>query len=259
MSTEEEIKKYIVEIAKTSYMVNFNRKVTEKEIAIILKYLLPRMEKELKEIKKFSDIEYKIYMKKQANQLLFSPGNVISEVQRVIKDFGIEKMIKAREYKRLREMELAARFCLANRKIKGDMLMIMPQDSPDIILVLPDDASTKNIVALPMEIMIVPEIVKVNMATDLPKELANFIKEKKFKKAYGEIFSLLVGFDFTQENLNFNRISEELNKISNNPYQSIFATFTSSDDGKRMSVIKLYPGVTIRKDYILEQEQNLLY
>ena len=259
MITEEEIKKSIIEIAKTSYKENFNREVTEEEIATILKHLLPRMEKELKEIKKFSDAEYKIYMGQQANKLLFSPGNIIGEASRVVKEIGVDKVLHMREYKRLREMELAARFCIANRKTSGDMLMIMPQDSPDIILILPDDASTKNIKALPMEVMTIPEIVKGTMVTDLPTELANFIKEKKFKKAYGEIFSLLVGFDFTQQALNFNKISEELNKIPDNPYQSIFATFTSSEDGKTMSVIQLYPGVAVRKDYNLEEEQALIY
>lgn len=259
MFTDDQIKKSIIEIAKNSYRENFNREITEKETDVILKYLLPRMEKELKDVKRFSEIEYKIYMAQQANKLLFSPGNVLGEVSRVISEKGLQDMTKKREYKRLREMELAARFCLANRKVTGDMLMIMPQDSPDIILILPDDPSTKKIKALPMEVMTIPEIVKENMTVDLPTELVNFIKDKKFKKAYGETFSLLIGFDFTQESLNFNKISEELNKITNNPYQSIFATFTSSEDGKTMTVMQLYPGVAVRKDYNIYEKEDLLY
>lgn len=188
MYTEDQIKKSIIDIAKASYKVNFNREVTEEETAVILTHLLPRMYKELKEIKKYSDAEYKRYMGQQANMLLFSPGNIMSEISRVVKEKGVGKVLQMREYKRMREMELAARFCIANRKTTGDMLMIMPQDSPDIILVLPNDASSKEIKALPMEVMTIPEVVKGTMGTDLPSELVNFIKVKKFKKRTVKFF-----------------------------------------------------------------------
>jgi hypothetical protein len=217
------------------------------------------MEKELKETKKFSEAEYERYMAGKSNQLLFSPGNIVSEVQRIINSVGLQELLSSGKYKRLREMEIAARFCIANFKETGDRLMIMPQDNPDIILALPDDGSTKHTKVLPVEVMTIPEIAKEKFSENLPNEIADFIAKKKFNKAYGEMASLLIGFNFTQEALNFNEISLKLNQMKRNPYHSIFATFTSSADGRTMSVMQLYPGLAIRKDYNLEHEQYLLY
>ena len=259
MFTEEEIKKRLVEIIKNSYRVNFLREVTEKEIETVLIHLFPRMEKELKEIKQFSQFEFEKYMANKSNQLLFSPGNIIGEIRKAIEEHGVSKILRSGKYKRLREMEIAARFCIANYKITGDQLLIMPQDNPYVVLVLPDDSSTRDIKSFAMEVMTIPEIIKEKMDADLPLALTRFIEEKKFKKSYAEIVSLIVGFDFVQSALNFNEISRKLNEIQNNHYYTIYATFTSSEDGKTITVMQLYPGPALRQDYDLERERNLFY
>jgi hypothetical protein len=258
MIDEEKIKEACTEIIVASYRDNFQREISEEEIAEVFKHLIPRMEDELKNLKGFSDSEFSYYMKSKRNELLFSPANVIGEVRRVLTEFGLESLLHAGKYKRLREMEIAARFCLANYKNLGEMLMILPQDNPDIILVRMGNKEGKNIEASRLEIMSIPEVVKGELNDNLPEAIANFIKEKKFTKDYGTACSLVVCLDFNQQSLNCDLISASIQKIKDNPYVGIWLTFTSSEDGKNMSVLQVFPSF-VRVDYNFEKELNLLY
>ena len=241
----------------SSYKENFQREISEEEIAEVFIYLVPRMEDELKNLKGFSEAEFDRYMNSKRNELLFSPMNIHKELRRVLTESGEKMLAHAGKYKRLREMEVAARLCFANYKLRKEMLMVLPQDNPDIILALMG-SSRKNVEASRLEIMTIPEVAKSVMGSDLPKAIVDFIKNKKFSKDYGEGCSLVVCLDFNQQSLNFDKIVETIQKIKDNPYSGIWLTFVSSEDGKTMSVMQIFPNF-VRVDYNLEKEPNLLY
>ena len=175
---------------------------------------------------------------------------------------GEDQLTRAGKYKRLREMEVATRYCFANYKRTGEMLMIKAQDNPDIVLALMGKPSSGKIVeASRLEVMTIPEIVKDRLGADLPSAIAKFIEEKKFLKDYGGLCSLIVCLDFTQMALDFDKITAEIQKLEKNPYVSIWLTFVSTDDivtMPTMSVVQVYPGF-VREDYNLAKEPRLLY
>ena len=247
---------------KASYRENFQREITDEEIEVLFMHLMPRMEDELKNLKGFSEAEFERYMSSKNNDLLFSPANIHNELRKVLTTEGEDALADAGKYKRLREMEVATRYCFANFKKTGDMLMVKAQDNPDIILALMGrGSSSKNIPAFRLEVMTVPEIVKGKLNADLPSALVKFIQEKKFSKDYGRDCSLIVNLDFTQMAFDFDKVTAELQKIKNNPYISIWFTFVSSGDTQTMpdmTVAQVYPSF-VRQDYNLQKEPNLLY
>ncbi len=257
--TEEEIENRHIKTIKSAYKVNFERDITEEEIKEVLTHLLPRMENDLKETKGFSDAEFERYMSSGNNDLLFSPACIISEVIRATQNITQEEFLKPGKYKRLKEMEIAARYCFANFKTTNQVLMVRGQDNPDIVLVSIGDSSSKSIRSARLEVMNIPEIAKEKLGADLPTSIAKFIEEKKFSKDYGGICSLIVGLDFTQQNLNFEKIAEEIKSLPKNPYHSIYLTFVSTEDGKTMTVIQIYPPGSVKIEYNLEKEPNLIY
>ena len=254
----QKIKETIRPMVINSYKENFQRQISKDEILEVFKYLIPRMENDLMELKDFSEKEFELYMNSNRNILLFSPMNIYNEISNVITQFGNDSFLKLGKYKRLREMEIASRFCIANYKLRNEILMVFPQDNPDIILAQTEDVSDKNIKGFYLEVMVIPNIVKEKFTDDISQDIANFIKNKKFLKNYSKECSLIISLDFNHISLDLYKISEYLCGIENNPYKTISLTFISGSDGIGTTVAQVFP-VPYIVDYNLLEESNLVY
>lgn len=246
------------EMIRRAYSDNFSRKITEEEIDEVLENLIPHMEDSLSKFDSFSKNNFERYIN-GSDELTFSPANIYSEISRTINEVGIDEFDKSVKYKRMREMEIATRFCIANYKQTGKQFMIKPQDNPDIVLVaISEDSSKKKFMeGYRLEVMGIPEFVKDKMEQDLPTQIAAFIKEKKFKKDYG-LSGLIVSLDFNHQGFDFTQLSRALAELEGNPYDSVILTARTSEDGMTVSVFFVYP-VFAKVDFNLINERQYLY
>ena len=104
----EKIRKACREIITSSYLENFQRQISEEEIATVFKHLIPRMDEELIELKGYSEVEFERYMNSKRNGLLFSPMNILSEFNLAITTVGADTVEKAGKYKRRVQLEVLA-------------------------------------------------------------------------------------------------------------------------------------------------------
>ena len=263
MVSKENIEKYIKRYKKViqgSYNANFGRIISDLEIEEGISRLLPRMEEDFKKLPDFSEQNFNRYMEGNNLDLTFSPACVYAEIRKIITQIGVNEFSSLRKYKRVREMEVATRLCLALHKNSNAMWMIKAQDSPDIVLVKTGNRSFKEKYILDMlqvEVMSIPEKEKRHWEDNFSKSLVDFIKNKKFTKRYGSC-ELLITLNFTQLGVPFVDISKEIIKIEDNPYNSIAITAITSEDSTEATVIKIYPTFS-RIDFNLVTEPNLWY
>jgi hypothetical protein len=256
----EKYKKRYKKVIQDSYNINFGRIITDLEIEEGISKLLPRMEEDFKKLPDFSEQNFNRYMEGNNLDLTFSPACIYAEIRQIITQIGVNGFSSLRKYKRAREMEVAARICLALHKNSDAMWMIKAQDSPDIVLVKIGDRSLKEKYILDMlqvEIMSIPEEEKQQWEDNFTKSLVDFIKNKKFTKRYGSC-ELLIALEFTQPSVPFIDISKEIIKIKDNPYNSIAITAITSEDSTEVTVIRIHPSFS-RIDFNLVTEENLWY
>lgn len=247
-------------IIKTAYVTDFSRSLTDEEAGFILDTVSKHMREELSSLPDFSEETFSRYVNANGVTLTYSPRCIYEEINRAIKTVGVDTFTSSRDYKRTREMENAARMCLALKKDFDEQWMIKIQDNPDTIIFKVNNTSIKGdfMNAIRLEIMMIPEIAKKqwDSGTFIPS-LLKFIREKKFQKRYG-LCSLMVRLDFDQQGVDFTAVSNFLsNYKGTNPYERIFITAITSADLKTISVIQIHPSFS-KTDFDLE-EQGLMY
>lgn len=251
--------KYI-EIIKAAYVTDFGRSITEEEAVFIFDTVSKHMRDELGKLSDFSEEMFARYMNNNGLTLTYSPACVYSEINLALKTVGESTFSSSRDYKRTREMEIAARMCLALKKQGNGGWMIKVQDNPDIVIFRINNSSIKSTFmdAIQIEIMTIPEVEKKQWDNNhFMASLLKFIREKKFKKRYG-LCALMVRLDFNQQGVDFTKVSNLLSAVkSNNPYEKIFITAITSQDLKTVSVMQIHP-IFSKTDFDIE-EPGLLY
>lgn len=227
-----------------TYKKNFNIELNEQECNEVLTNMLPFTDSTLRRAPDFSEAAFEMYMR-NAHEITFSPACVHNEIKRIIKEKGLDLLNTHDDYKRAREMEVAARFCLANKKMKGDELMIYAQDSPDIILALPGVGQLKKrtIPGFKLEVMEIPQEEFDKWPEDFLPNMVTFMEEKKFNKRYGDPCSLIVylNFDHNVQGINISELHRKISSIANNPYNSIFVTINIQVPSQQIGVFQVYP------------------
>jgi hypothetical protein len=263
MIDEENIDKYIKRYEKKireSYQINFGRNISDQEIKNGVSSLLSRMRDDFKKMPDFSEKNFDHYMNGNNLDLIFSPSCIYSEINTALIQVGSNKFLSLNKYKRLREMEVVARLCLAIRKTTGDVWMIRTQDNPDILLSKINNKSLKKkgiFDILQVEIMTIPENESNKWNNSFVSSLVDFIKDKKFNKRYGQC-ELLISLNITKMGVPFIDISNEIAKIDNNPYNSIEITAMTNEDSTDVTVIRIYPSFS-KIDFSLAEEPNIWY
>ena len=234
----EQIKKSVLK----SYKDNFNIDLDDARLEEVLTNLMPFTDDELRKTEDFSDGAFEMYMR-NANGPTFSPACVYHEIEGIIKEKGVTTLMTSQDYKRAREMEIAARFCIANFKKRGDKLMIYSQDNPDIVLALPGVGSLKKrtLVGFQLEVMEIPQIEKDKWQGGTESSLVEFVRQQKFKKRYGGQCDLIVALNFDFEKMDFPEITKKFNLLKDEiPYEHIWITTGISEEGN-VAVIQVYP------------------
>ncbi len=252
----------VQDVIRREYRINFAREVSDEEASVIMKNLLPRMRKDLSQVEGYSEEKFNQYMTGPNTVLTFSPMCIINEVKHIVSDIGREQFEKQGKYKRAREMLIASKLCLAQRKLGGGLLSIQARDIPDIVLtkIAPGVPWWKRrfFAATSIEVLLVNEFVHPSLITDFDVKLAEFIAKKKFLHHYGQYTDLLIGLDINQGGINFDKVSQIIRGMNNNPYRRIFLIAITSTDAKVFTTFQLSP-IFARVDFDFAKDSEMLY
>ncbi|MFA6145931.1 MAG: hypothetical protein WC697_01185 [Patescibacteria group bacterium] len=244
---------------KKVFKENFLRELSDKEASDFFNDLLIQSKLELSKIPGFTEEAFQRYFSNEL-EILFSPKAINKEILRIINIIGIESLENSSKYKRLSEMTDASCLVLALKKLYAEEWMIKAQDNPDILLVKhnADSFNKKPFDAVALEIMQIPERAKKTFSQDIEKDIAEFIRDKKFNKRYGEKPHLLIHFNFNQMGLKLKMISEILYSFPNNPFHQIWIRANTDSTFRIMNISMVYPKFTpVQIDML--KEQHLLF
>ena len=256
---------HIKDKIKKVFKDNFLRYLSDEEVDVFFETMLSTSRSKFSKIEGFTEEKFQRYLQaeKHSNsdlEVVFSPLSIETEIVRIINEIGLEALEKSSKYKRLYEMVNAVCLCLAIKKISGEEWMIKPQDNPDILLIRTNNNrfNEKPIDAAPLEIMQIPEEVLKSFNNDIENKVAEFIKEKKFNKRYGNEAHLLVHLNFNLMGFNLKKLSERLKSFSNNPFHQIWTRANTDPSSSTMNISQVYPNFSaVEIDFI--KEKNLYY
>jgi hypothetical protein len=257
---------HLKEKIRNVFEKNFSKELSEEEVNILLEEILLNSRAKLSKIKGFTEEKFQRYLQSEKYinsdlEIVFSPLSIDIEVMRIIKRIGIEALEKSSKYKRLYEMVNAVCLCLAINKIYDEKWLIKAQDNPDILLVKINDNrffNEKPIDAISLEIMQVPVQIIKGFTDNIEDKIAEFIKEKKFNKRYGNKPHLLIHLNFDYEGFDLEKLSKKLISLSNNPFYQIWIRTNTDPAFSTMNIAIVYPRYSAI-DIDFKKERNLYY
>jgi hypothetical protein len=238
----------IKEKIKNIFKENFYREPDEKEINNFYDDLLLKTKKEYSKIDGFAEknLEERIRSKERDEselEIVFSPTFINKEINQSIKRIGIYVLENSKKYKRLYEMTNALCLALAIKKIYNEEWMIKPQDNPDILFIKRNDNNfnKKPFDVISLEVMQIPEQVMKNFDNNIEEKMAEFIKEKKFNKRYGNLTHLLVHLNFNYMGFKLKKLSDKLCSFEGNPFPQIWIRTNTEPSSKTINISMVYP------------------